>query len=105
MVSLDLNQHSSTSFPHKIPTNSDGGPVDELDEGDDATAKEEAKESAQRGNELNWSHRDASLKLFWERKVSRMFIKHIPPMTVSCPKKMLRVAKSSSQALYVVGPP
>ena len=25
-------------------------------------------------------------------------------MTVSCPKKMLRAAKSSSQALYVVGP-
>ena len=73
MVSLGLNEHSSTSFPHKIPTNSDGGPVDELDEGDDATAKEEAKESAQRGNELNWSHRDASLKLFWERQVSRMF--------------------------------
>ena len=25
-------------------------------------------------------------------------------MTVSCPKKMLRVAKSSSQALYVAAP-
>ena len=99
MVSSGWNQHSSISFPNKIPTNSDSGPVDDLNEGDNAAAEEKAKESAQRGNELNWSHRDASLELFWERKVSRMFIKHIPPMTVSCPKKMLRVAKSSSQAL------
>ena len=37
--------------------------------------------------------------LFWINK----FMK-VSPMTVSCPKKMLRVAKSSSQALYVVGP-
>ena len=30
--------NSSTSFPHKIPTNSDGGPVDDLNERDDAAA-------------------------------------------------------------------
>ena len=73
MVSLGLNQHSSSSFPNKIPTNSDSGPVDELNEGDNAATKEKAKESAQGGNELNWSHRDASLKLFWERKVNIIY--------------------------------
>ena len=44
--------------------------------------------------------------LSWREKKEIKFIaRKISPITVSCPKKMLRVAKSSSHALYVVGPP
>ena len=40
-------------------------------------------------------------RLFSQRDTFEL---QISPIAVSCPTKMLRVAKSSSQALYVVGP-
>ena len=38
-----------------------GGPVNDLQEGDDAEAKEKTKEAAKRGDKLHRTHRDASL--------------------------------------------
>ena len=35
----------------------------DLDEGDDAEAKAEAKEATKRGNEVHWTHSDAPLQL------------------------------------------
>ena len=97
---------SSIMFPGQIPANPHGCPVDDLEEGDNAEAKKEAKESAKGRDKLNRSHRDSSLQLFHEEKKGNKFIaRKFSPITVSCPKKMLRVAKSSSHALYVVGPP
>ena len=52
--SLSLVQHVSGP--------PDNYPVDDLDKGDDAEAEKEAEESSKRGDEVNWSHLDPSLK-------------------------------------------
>ena len=38
-------------------------PVDDLEKGDDAESKTETKEPSKGGNEVHWTHSDASLKL------------------------------------------
>ena len=48
---------------------SDNDPVDDLDEGDDAEAEKEAKESAKGRDKLNGPHRDASLQFLYESKI------------------------------------
>ena len=42
----------------------DDHPVEKLNEGGDAEAQEEAKESSKGSNEVHWSHPDAPLKLW-----------------------------------------
>ena len=42
--------------PDQIPTNPHSCPVDDLEEGDNTEAQEEAKESAKGGNKLYWCH-------------------------------------------------
>ena len=59
---------SGIMFPDQIPANPHGCPVDDLEEGDNAEAKKEAKESAKGRDKLNRSHRDSSLQLFHEEK-------------------------------------
>ena len=55
-------------FPDNIPANPHGCPVDDLEEGDNAEAKKETKESAKGRDKLNRSHQDSSLQLFHEEK-------------------------------------
>ena len=46
------------------PWEDDGEPEDDLKEGGDAESKTEAKEAAQGGEELDWTHADLPLQ-FW----------------------------------------
>ena len=48
-----------------VSGHSDNDPVENLNEGDDAESKTEAKESSKGGDEVHRTHSDASLKL-WE---------------------------------------
>ena len=82
---------------HDAPRPPDNDPIDDLDKGDDAEAKKEAKESAERCDELYRSHPDAPL-IIWE-EMFYILGYWLPPMTVSLPKKMLTTAMSSSHAL------
>ena len=43
-------------------------PVDDLEKGDDAESKTEAKEPSKGGNKVHRTHSDASLKL-WSKKI------------------------------------
>ena len=52
------------SLVENIPVNASDCPIDNLEEGDDAEPKAEAKEPSKGGNELHWSHPDASLQFF-----------------------------------------
>ena len=58
----------SIVFPNKTPANPHGCPVDDLQEGDNAEAKKEAKESAKGRDKLNGSHRDASLQFLYDEQ-------------------------------------
>ena len=46
-----------------VPADTSKKPVDNLQKWDDAESKTEAKEPSKGGNEVNWTHSDASLKL------------------------------------------
>ena len=52
----------SLSPVHHASTPLDNNPVDDLNKGDDAETEEKAKDSAKRGDIVNWSHLDAPLK-------------------------------------------
>ena len=54
--------HSFLLSDH-ISGQSSNDPVENLNEGDDAESKAEAKEASKRGNELHRAHPDAPLKL------------------------------------------
>ena len=47
---------------HHTPRPPDNDPVDDLDEGDNAEAEKEAKESSERCDEVHWAHPDAPLE-------------------------------------------
>ena len=47
---------------HNASRPPDNDPVDDLDEGDDAEAEKEAKESSKRGDEVHRANPDAPLK-------------------------------------------
>ena len=86
------------SLVENIPVKASDCPVDNLEEGDDAEPKAEAKEPSKGGNELHWSHPDASLQ-FFGKGIHEKGTDIFSPMTVSLPKKMLTRAMSSSHAL------
>ena len=52
------------SLVENIPVNASDCPVDNLEEGDDAEPKAEAKKASKRGDEVHGAHSDASLKLW-----------------------------------------
>ena len=56
VLSLGLSEY--------VSRHPDDHPVEKLNEGGDAEAQEEAKESSKGSNEVHWSHPDASLKLW-----------------------------------------
>ena len=55
---------TSFGLAEHVSGHPDNDPVENLDEGDDAEAEEEAKESSKGSNEVHWSHPDAPLKLW-----------------------------------------
>ena len=87
------------SLVENIPVKASGCPIDNLEEGDDAEPKAEAKEPSKGGNEVHRSHPDASLQFFGKCIHVKKSRDIFSPMTVSLPKKMLTTAISSSQAL------
>ena len=62
----------SLSSVHQAPRPPDNDPVDDLDKGDDAEAKKEAKEPSKRGDEVHRAHLDTPL-IFWGDQVLQAF--------------------------------
>ena len=56
---------------HHASRPSYNNPVDDLDEGDNAEAEEEAKESSKRGNEVHRAHPDAPLEFLRDHVLSQ----------------------------------
>ena len=103
---MDIGTVLSLGLAEHISRHPENHPVEKLNEGDDAEAQEEAKESSKGSNEVHWSHPDAPLKLWGIQDIYSGTIlaiimgkKSFLPMTVSLPKKILTTAMSSSQAL------
>ena len=90
-----FNEHPCIMLPNEISAHPHSCPVDDFQEGNDAEPKKEAKKSPKGGDKLNRSHGNASLQLYHKKSSCvYTFRKLVLPITVSCPKKMLRVAIS-----------
>ena len=58
-------------FKHQTPGESDGCPVDNLEEGDEAEAKAKSKEAAKGGDELDRTHPYSALHLCYNQVTKR----------------------------------
>ena len=55
---------TSLGLAEHVSGHPDNDPVENLDEGDDAEAQEEAEEPSEAGDEVNRAHSDAPFKLW-----------------------------------------
>ena len=61
---MDIGTVLSLGLAEYVSRHPDNHPVEKLNEGGDAEAQEEAKESSKGSNEVHWSHPDTPLKLW-----------------------------------------
>ena len=89
---------------HQVLADSDGEPVDNLDNRDKADSKAETAKPSKAGDEVKPRHLGGALKLC---KIEDQFCHrghNVLPNTAESPKKRLTTAMSLSYALYLGSP-